>query len=184
MIVRGVATAASTDLKEDRVPTIDELLLTASRNASDHATEGIPAPPSRHVVIVTCMDARVEPFALFGLEPGQAHVMRNAGGVVTDDIIRSLAISQRQLGTREILVMHHSACGMTTFSDDAFRAQIEEETGIRPPWSAEAFADATEDVRQSMRRILASPFIPHRDHVRGAVLDVADGTLREVTLEG
>lgn len=109
--------------------------------------------------------------------------MRNAGGAVTEDIIRSLAISQRELGTREILVMHHTACGMSTFSDDEFRAAIEEETGIRPPWAAEAFRDAEDDVRQSMRRILASPFIPHRDRVRGAVLDIEDGTLHQVTLE-
>lgn len=163
--------------------TIDELLLTARQNAAQQAAAGIAAPPSRHVAIVTCMDARVDPFSLFGLRPGQAHVMRNAGGAVTEDIIRSLAISQRELGTREILVMHHTACGMSTFSDDEFRAAIEEETGIRPPWAAEAFRDAEDDVRQSMRRILASPFIPHRDRVRGAVLDIEDGTLHQVTLE-
>ena len=127
------------------------------------------------------MDARLDPAKALGLEEGDAHVIRNAGGVVTDDEIRSLAISQRLLGTREIILIHHTDCGMLTFTDDGFKASIQEETGIKPPWSAEAFADLDTDVRQSVNRIKASPFVPHTDQVRGFVFDVATGRLREVT---
>jgi carbonic anhydrase len=127
------------------------------------------------------MDARVSPYALLGLREGDAHVIRNAGGVVTDDEIRSLAISQRLLGTEEIMLIHHTDCGMLTFHDDDFKDQIEKETGIKPTWAAEAFSDLDQDVRQSVARIKASPFIPNKDHVRGFVYDVASGRLREVT---
>ncbi|MEU3958644.1 carbonic anhydrase [Streptomyces buecherae] len=140
----------------------------------------LPLPPSRHVAVVACMDARLNVYAALGIREGEAHVIRNAGGAVTENEIRSLAISQRLLGTREIVLVHHTDCGMLTFSDDAFRQRIEEETGIRPPWAAEAFGDVEQDVRQSVRRIKASPFVPHTDSVRGFVFDVATGRLNEV----
>jgi carbonic anhydrase len=141
----------------------------------------LPLPPSRHVAVVACMDARLNVYAILGLHDGEAHVIRNAGGVVTDDEIRSLAISQRLLGTREIILIHHTECGMLTFTDDAFKRAIQDETGIKPAWSAEAFPDLHEDVRQSVARIQASPFIPHKDAVRGFVFDVATGKLNEVS---
>jgi len=141
----------------------------------------LPLPPSRQVAVVACMDARLNVYAILGLKDGEAHVIRNAGGVVTDDEIRSLAISQRLLGTREIVLIHHTDCGMLTFSDDQFKRAIQDETGIKPTWSAEAFPDVDEDVRQSIRRIKASPFIPHKDAVRGFVFDVATGKLNEVS---
>ncbi|WP_030677263.1 beta-class carbonic anhydrase [Streptomyces sp. NRRL B-1347] len=140
----------------------------------------LPLPPSRQVAVLACMDARLNVYAVLGLEEGEAHVIRNAGGVVTDDGIRSLAISQRLLGTREIILIHHTDCGMLTFTDGDFERQIEEETGIRPPWAAEAFSDLEDDVRQSVRRIASSPFVPHTDAVRGFVFDVATGQLTEV----
>lgn len=143
-------------------------------------TGPLPLPPSRQVAVVACMDARLDVYGALGLRPGEAHVIRNAGGVVTEDEIRSLAISQRLLGTREIILIHHTDCGMVTFTDDAFKQQVTEDTGIRPPWSAEAFTDPHEDVRQSVRRIAASPFVPHTDAVRGFVFDVATGLLDEV----
>src|ERR1700689_4223071 len=141
----------------------------------------LPLPPARHVAVVACMDARLNIYGILGLAEGEAHVIRNAGGVVTDDEIRSLAISQRLLGTREIILIHHTDCGMLTFTDDDFKASIQEETGIKPPWAAEAFGDLDTDVRQSVNRIKASPFVPHTDQVRGFVFDVATGRLREVT---
>jgi len=127
------------------------------------------------------MDARLDVYSLLGLEPGESHVIRNAGGVVTDDEIRSLAISQRLLGTEEIILIHHTDCGMLTFTDDEFKRSIQDETGIKPEWAAEAFSDLDEDVRQSIARIKASPFIPKTDSVRGFVFDVATGKLNEVT---
>ena len=141
----------------------------------------LPLPPSRHVAVVACMDARLNVYGILGLEEGEAHVIRNAGGVVTDDEIRSLAISQRLLGTREIILIHHTDCGMLTFTDDEFKAAILKETGIKPEWAAEAFDDLDTDVRQSIARIKASPFIPHTDAVRGFVFDVATGRLNEVS---
>src|SRR5580693_1884032 len=140
----------------------------------------LPLPPSSHVAVVACMDARLNVYAILGLGEGEAHVIRNAGGVVTDDEIRSLAISQRLLGTREVILIHHTDCGMLTFTDDAFKRSIQDETGIKPAWSAEAFPDLDEDVRQSVKRIVASPFVPHTDSVRGFVFDVATGRLNEV----
>src|SRR5579875_1182076 len=136
----------------------DELLANNARYAQAF-TGPLPLPPARHLAVVACMDARLNVFAILGLREGDAHVIRNAGGVVTDDEIRSLAISQRLLGTREIILIHHTDCGMLTFSDDQFRRQIEEETGIRPAWAAEAFADLDQDVKQSLRRIEANPFV-------------------------
>ena len=141
----------------------------------------LPMPPSRGVAVVACMDARLNVYSILGLGEGEGHVIRNAGGVVTDDVIRSLAISQRLLGTKEIILIHHTDCGMLTFTDDAFKRSIQDETGIKPTWSAEAFADLDEDVRQSIARIKASPFVPHTDAVRGFVFDVATGRLREVS---
>jgi carbonic anhydrase len=141
----------------------------------------LPMPPSSGVAVVACMDARLNVYGILGLGLGEAHVIRNAGGVVTDDEIRSLAISQRLLGTREIVLIHHTDCGMLTFTDDAFKASIQEDTGIKPPWAAESFADLDADVRQSIARIKASPFVPHTDAIRGFVFDVATGQLNEVS---
>jgi carbonic anhydrase len=140
----------------------------------------LPLPPASHVAVVACMDARLNVYAILGLKEGEAHVIRNAGGVVTDDEIRSLAISQRLLATTEIILIHHTDCGMLTFTDDDFKRTIQNETGIKPQWAAEAFTDLDEDVRQSIARIKASPFIPHKDAVRGFVFDVATGKLNEV----
>ena len=158
----------------------DEYLANNARYA--RAFSGpLPLPPSRNIAIVACMDARLNVYGMLGLDEGAAHVIRNAGGVVTDDEIRSLAISQRLLGTREIMLIHHTDCGMLTFTDDAFKRSIQDETGIKPPWSAESFTDLDEDVRQSIARIKASPFIPHTDAIRGFVFDVATGKLEEVS---
>jgi carbonic anhydrase len=140
----------------------------------------LPLPPSKHVAVVACMDARLDVYGILGLGLGEAHVIRNAGGVVTDDEIRSLAISQRLLGTTEIVLIHHTDCGMLTFTDDAFKESIAKETGIKPPWAAEAFGDLETDVRQSVARVKNSPFIPHKESVRGFVFDVATGLLDEV----
>jgi carbonic anhydrase len=159
----------------------DELLRNAEKYAEDFDKGDLPMPPGRKVAIVACMDARLSPFALLGLEVGDAHVIRNAGGVITEDEIRSLAISQRLLGTEEIILLHHTDCGMQTFTDDEFRQSIQDETGIKPTWSAECFSDVDEDLRQSLARIQASPFIPKKDSVRGFVYEVETGRLREVT---
>ncbi len=140
----------------------------------------LPLPPANHVAVVACMDARLNVYGVLGLREGESHVIRNAGGVITDDEIRSLAISQRLLGTTEIILIHHTYCGMLTFTDDAFKRSIQDETGIKPEWAAEAFTDLDEDIRQSIARIKASPFIPHKDSVRGFVFDVATGKLNEV----
>jgi len=158
----------------------DELLANNQRYANGF-TGPLPMPPAKGVAVVACMDARLNVYAMLGLEEGQAHVIRNAGGVITDDGIRSLAISQRLLGTREIILIHHTDCGMLTFTDDDFKAAIQADTGIKPAWSAEAFSDLDTDVRQSIARIKASPFIPQKDSVRGFVFDVATGKLNEVT---
>jgi carbonic anhydrase len=157
----------------------DDLLANNERYAA--AFHGpLPMPPAAHLAVVACMDARLSVYAILGLEEGQAHVIRNAGGVITEDEIRSLAISQRLLGTTEIMLIHHTDCGMLTFTDDEFKASIQKDTGIKPEWAAEAFADLDEDVRQSMARIKVSPFIPHKESVRGFVFDVGAGQLREV----
>jgi carbonic anhydrase len=162
------------------VSVTDEYL---TNNAAYAATFSgpLPLPPSRQVAVVACMDAQLDVYRILGLKDGEAHVIRNAGGVVTDDEIRSLAISQRLLGTQEIILIHHTDCGMLTFTDDDFKAGILDEVGIKPEWAAEAFGDLDTDVRQSIRRIQGSPFIPHTDQVRGFVFDVATGQLREVT---
>jgi carbonic anhydrase len=142
----------------------------------------LPLPPSKHVAVLACMDARIDVYRVLGINEGESHVIRNAGGVVTDDAIRSLAISQRLLGTTEIILIHHTDCGMLTFSDDDFKRTIQDETGVKPPWSAEAFPDLAEDVRQSLQRIENSPFVTKHTSARGFIFDVATGTLDEVTL--
>ncbi|MDX6554305.1 MAG: carbonic anhydrase [Miltoncostaeaceae bacterium] len=158
----------------------DELLKNAEAYKATFDKGDLPMPPGAKVAVIACMDARLNPYGILGLREGDAHVIRNAGGVVTDDAIRSLAISQRLLGTEEIILIHHTDCGMVTFSDDDFRKSIEADTGIRPPWAAEAFPDAAADVRQGINRIQASPFIPKKDNVRGFVYDVHSGALEEV----
>jgi carbonic anhydrase len=158
----------------------NELLENNQRYAEQFEKGSLPLPPAKGVAVVACMDARLHVSKLLGLTEGDAHIIRNAGGVVTDDEIRSLAISQRLLGTREIILIHHTDCGMLTFKDDDFRHQIEEETGVRPEWAAEAFSDLDSDVRQNIARIKASPFIPHKDSVRGFVYEVETGRMREV----
>jgi carbonic anhydrase len=157
----------------------DELL--ANNATYAESFEGpLPLPPSKHLAVVACMDARINVYSVLGLKDGESHVIRNAGGVITDDEIRSLAISQRLLGTEEIILIHHTDCGMLTFTDDEFKKSIQDETGIKPEWAAEAFPDPADDVRQSINRIKASPFIPRTDSVRGFVFDVATGKLDEV----
>ena len=162
------------------VSVADELLQNNERYATTFDKGHLPVSPSKRVAIVTCMDARLNVYGMFGLQEGDAHVIRNAGGVVTEDVIRSLIISQRLVGTREIILVHHTDCGMLTFRDDEVKAQIQAETGIRPPFALEAFPNLDEDVRQSVARIRASPFIPHQESVRGFVYDVKSGRLREV----
>jgi carbonic anhydrase len=159
----------------------DDLLRNNESYAGSFDKADLPLPPARKVAVVACMDARLDPARVLGLEEGDAHVIRNAGGVVTDDAIRSLAISQRLLGTEEIVLIHHTDCGMLTFTDDDFKATIQKDTGIKPTWAAEAFGDLDEDVRQSIARIKTSPFVPKRDAVRGFVYEVETGRLREVT---
>src|SRR3954452_17566532 len=166
--------------REAPMSVTDELLQSNETYARDFAHGSLPLPPARQVAVLACMDARLDPAKALGLSEGDAHVIRNAGGAATEDAIRSLAISQRLLGTREIVLVHHTDCGMLTFNDDEFRHSIQEETGIRPSWAAEAFGDPDEDVRQSIRRIKSSPFIPHTESVRGFVYDVQTGRLREV----
>jgi carbonic anhydrase len=161
----------------------DELLANAARYAATFDKGDLPLPPARGVAVVACMDARLNPYGLLGLTEGDAHVIRNAGGVIIADELRSLAISQRLLGTTEIILIHHTDCGMLTFTDDEFRRSIESEVGIKPAWSAEAFTDPDADVRQSIGRILADPFIPRKESVRGFVYNVHTGALREVKLD-
>ncbi len=160
----------------------DDLLRNAEKYAAGFTKGDLPLPPAKKIAIVACMDARLMPSRLLGLEEGDAHVIRNAGGVITDDEIRSLSISQRLLGTEEIVLIHHTDCGMLTFTDDEFKRSIQAETGIKPEWAPEAFPDPDEDVRQSVARIKASPFIPRKDAVRGFIYEVETGRLREVAL--
>jgi carbonic anhydrase len=163
------------------VTATDELLQNNADYAEGFDKADLPLPPAKGVAVVACMDARLNVYGMLGLREGDAHVIRNAGGVITDDEIRSLAISQRLLGTREIILIHHTDCGMLTFTDDELKQQIQEEAGIKPHFSMESFTDLEEDVRQSISRIQASPFIPHKDAVRGFVYEVETGRLREVS---
>lgn len=161
--------------------TVTDDYLANNAEYANNFTGPLPLPPSKHVAVVACMDARLDVYRLLGVNEGEAHVIRNAGGVVTDDVIRSLAISQRLLGTKEVILIHHTDCGMLTFTDDDFKRAIQQETGIKPAWSAEAFPDLADDVKQSLRRIEASPFVTKHESLRGFVFDVATGRLDEVT---
>jgi len=159
--------------------TTDSLLRNNDKHSSSFQKGHLPMPPAKKLAVVACMDARLDVHKILGLDEGDAHVIRNAGGVVTDDAIRSLTISQRLLGTNEIILIHHTDCGMLTFKDDAVKAQIEQDTGIRPQFALEAFSDLDADVKQSIARIEASPFIPNKN-VRGFVYDVKTGKINEV----
>ena len=158
----------------------DELVRNNQSYAGSFKKGDLPLPPARHVAVLACMDARLDVHKILGLQEGDAHVIRNAGGAATDDAIRSLAISQRLLGTREIVLIHHTDCGMLTFHDDDVKAAVQSDTGIKPPFALEAFGDLDTDVRQSIARIKASPFVPNKSSVRGFVYDVSTGKLREV----
>jgi carbonic anhydrase len=158
----------------------DQLVENNDNYAKEFTKGDLPLPPAQRVAVLACMDARLDPARVLGLEEGDAHVIRNAGGVVTDDAIRSLTISQRLLGTEEIILIHHTDCGMLTFKDDEVKAQIEADTGLRPSFALEAFGDLDDDIRQSIARIKASPFVPNTTNVRGFVYEVETGRLREV----
>jgi len=160
---------------------IEDIVSANTAYAAEHDQATLPMPPAKKLAIVACMDARLDVYRIAGLQPGDAHVIRNAGGVVTEDVIRSLVISQRLLGTREIALIHHTDCGMLTFRDDDVKRQIEQDTGLRPPFALEAFDDLDADVRQSIARLKSSPFLPHTDAIRGFVYEVESGKLREVT---
>ena len=163
--------------------TIDSLLENNKGFADGLTARHLDVEPQRHLAIVTCMDSRLDVFAALGLGDGEAHILRNAGGVITDDVIRSLAVSQRRLGTREVMLIHHSGCGMEKVTDDGFRAELQEATGIAPAFAIESFTDVEADVRQSILRVRRSDFLPHRDAVRGFVYDVDTHARREVTAE-
>jgi carbonic anhydrase len=163
---------------------IDELVANNEAFAARLEERHLQVQPSRRLAIVTCMDSRLDVFAALGLGDGEAHVLRNAGGVITDDVIRSLALSQRKLGTREVMLIHHDDCGMQTVSDDGFRNELRESTGVAPAFAIESFTDVEADVRQSILRVRRSDFLPHRDSVRGFVYDVDTRALREVIAEG
>jgi len=160
--------------------TIDQLLENNRNFAAGLAERHLDVEPQRHLAVVTCMDSRLDVFAALGLGPGEAHVLRNAGGIITDDVIRSLALSQRRLGTRAVMLIHHDDCGMQKITEDGFRLELQETTGVAPSFAIESFKDVEEDVRQSLRRVRSSPFLPHRDAVRGFVYDVDTHRLREV----
>jgi carbonic anhydrase len=166
---------------EGHAMSVTDELLQANEEYAATFEGPLPLPPARHVAVVACMDARLDVYRALGLSDGEAHVIRNAGGAVTEDVIRSLVISQRLLGTTEIVLVHHTDCGMLTFTDAELKEAITAHTGIRPAWATEAFGDLEADVRQSIARIKASPFVPHTDAVRGFVFDVATGRLVEVT---
>jgi carbonic anhydrase len=160
--------------------TVTDSYLENNKKYAESFQGPLPLPPAKHIAIVACMDARLNVYGALGIQEGEAHVIRNAGGVITDDEIRSLAISQRLLGTQEIVLIHHTDCGMLTFTDDEFKQSIHAETGIKPEWAAESFSDLEVDVRQSIARIKANPFIPLKDNIRGFIFDVATGLLHEV----
>jgi carbonic anhydrase len=159
----------------------DDLLRNNAEFAKSFSSGDLPMPPGKGLAVVACMDARLNVYALLGLEEGEAHVIRNAGGVVSDDVLRSLVISQRLLGTREVILIHHTDCGMLTFTDDQVKADIEADIGLRPHFALEAFSDLERDIRQSIARIKASPFVPNKDSIRGFIYDVHSGALQEVT---
>ena len=166
-----------------RVDVIDELVANNRAFAATLPDQHLDVRPSRRLAIVTCMDSRLDVFAALGLRDGEAHVLRNAGGVITDDVIRSLAVSQRRLGTREVMLVHHTDCGMQTLTDDGFRAELQEATGVAPAFAIESFSELDADVRQSILRVRRSSFLPHRDLVRGFVYDVDTHRLREIGVD-
>lgn len=161
-------------------PSTDELIQRNAEYAAEAHDADLPGQPVRNLAVVACMDSRVDPLAILGLNNGDAHMIRNAGGVITDDVIRSLCLSQRFLGTREIILVHHTNCGLQTVNEQDFRADLDSELGVKPSWSLEAFSDPYDDVRQSMQRLILTPFVPHKDHIRGFVFDVTSGLLEEV----
>jgi carbonic anhydrase len=163
-----------------RVDVVDDLIANNATFAASRPTLHLDVRPKRRLAIVTCMDSRLDVFAALGLRNGEAHVLRNAGGVITDDVIRSLAVSQRRLGTREVMLIHHTDCGMQSLTDDGFRAELQEATGVAPSFAIESFTDVEENVRQSIQRVRRCEFIPHRDLVRGFVYDLDSHALREV----
>jgi carbonic anhydrase len=165
------------------VDTIDQLFANNQQFARSIPPSQLEVQPTRRLAIVTCMDSRLDVFAALGLQDGEAHVLRNAGGVITDDVIRSLAVSQRRLGTRDVMLIHHTDCGMLTLTDDGFRAELQDSTGVAPAFAIESFTDLDADVRQSILRVRRSDFLLHRDHVRGFVYDVSSHELREVTVD-
>lgn len=162
-------------------PSVDELVGYNTAQGEDFADADLPGSPTRNLAIVTCMDSRIDPYKVLGLNNGEAHIMRNAGGVITDDMIRSLCLSQRYLGSREIIVIHHTDCGLQKVDEAEFREQLQDELGVKPSWSVESFSDPFLDVRQSIQRLLLTPFLPHKDHISGFVYDVTDGLLHPVT---
>jgi carbonic anhydrase len=165
------------------VDVIDELLENNDAFAASLPVTHLDVRPRRRLAIVTCMDSRLDVFAALGLRHGEAHILRNAGGVITDDMIRSLAVSQRRLRTREVMLVHHTDCGMLSLTDDGFRAELQESSGIAPAFAIESFSDLDADVRQSVRRVRRSPFLLHRDRVRGYVYDVDTHRLREIHVD-
>jgi carbonic anhydrase len=160
----------------------DELIAHNAAFAAEFHDHDLQVAPMRHLAVVACMDSRMDIFKLLGLRNGEAHIIRNAGGVVTDDVIRSLCLSQRKLGTREIVLLHHTNCGLQLVSEDEFKAELEAELGIKPWWALEPFTDPYADVRQSMQRLLLTPFVQHKEHIRGFVYDVTTGQINEVTV--
>ena len=171
------------DNEDPFTPSADHLVESNRTWAAAFADGDLQVEPMRHLAIVTCMDSRIDVFAVLGLENGEAHIIRNAGGVITDDVIRSLCLSQRYLGTREIVLVHHTDCGLQKVTEDQLKSDLEAELGIKPWWAVESFADPYVDVRQSIQRIRMTPFIQHKEHVRGFVYDVTDGLVHEVTVD-
>jgi len=165
---------------DDFTPSADELIARNGEFADGFSHAGLQVAPTRQLAVVACMDSRIDAFQILGLADGEAHIIRNAGGVITDDVIRSLCLSQRALGTREIILVHHTDCGLQKVTEDAFKAELADELGVKPWWALESFEDPYVDVRQSMKRIELTPFVPHKDHVRGFVYDVTTGLLNEV----
>lgn len=165
---------------DEHQPVVDRLLASNAAYAASFDAGDLPVAPGLHLAVVACMDSRMDIFEILGLANGEAHIIRNAGGVVTDDVVRSLCLSQRVLGTREIVLVHHTDCGLQKVSDDSFRAELVEELGVAPPWALDAFSDPYADVRQSMKRLELTPFVQHTDHVRGFVYDVSTGELHDV----
>ncbi len=162
-------------------PNTDELLGRNAEYAAAAYDSEVPGQPARHLAIVACMDSRINPYATLGLADGDAHMIRNAGGVITDDVIRSLCLSQRYLGTKEIILIHHTDCGLQSVDEAQFREELTAELGVTPAWSLDGFSDPYDNVRQSIKRLTTSPFLPHTDHIRGFVYDVTTGLLNEVS---